>query len=441
MSVNNRQLLIAKAGVNYGASKTDSTAETATEPNDLADGALGIFYRNANSGWSLVTSGAPGTKSLTTMPDILLVQGTADGYVPVSIMIEGMGLEFYGGKSYDAPVKEVVYIAYDSSSSTGDGIQVENSKDYNIGIFMRGFQSLPYVPTNESSIRSKASGNTAYSIAMQSMKDINNKLPHSKFNVGFPYLAEISADGTSAAVTASTTGSAVVVDVAAGTPTVTGSIASGSKTLTLSLSASTFSGTQVIAVGDYIKVNGGLYKIAAQDFTTDTAKYVITLDNEYVGTTLTAAAAANFVLYSVVPTKFGIKLTADNFGVYSEFSVSGALEGTLISYAVRPKPGSGTYSEVLDAEQKAQHYRGYFHPKQGSPETPPTFSVAGETYDLITITHASLRQDGTNFTSIIGFTQHTQIAIPASLTGGGNFLTYLNAWALTTPRRLANVSV
>jgi hypothetical protein len=410
--------------LNYGASKTATTAEVATDPSLLRNGALGIYgidpvsSNNAHK-LALITDG--GSDAAGKVPaasfkgkNIFIAQGTSDG-VRMSNSLKITGLDIVSA-AYAAPVLGVAQIGYNGTSGSldepatlakGDEIllKVINRNDVE-GNKMIGKAYSGYAVSNSSTI---------YDILV----DLVTK---AFLDADRLFEPEIIANGTSAAVTASTTGSAVVIDVAAGTPTVTGSIANGSKTLTFAIDASTFSASQVIAVGDYIQIAGDLYRIDAQDFTTSSSAYVITLDRVFRGTTLSAAAASNFKFYSVDPTEFGLELTDAAVDYNLIYSVDGIISTADITYGTAAVPGNGTYAHLLKMEKDFRPHRGELDNLDRRVPLPSTYADSSTTYDYYVITcEETLRNtDSTGHADVKNV--EVVVAFPSTVadTGGKN---------------------
>lgn len=388
----NNQVLIMKASVNYGASKSSTTAETATTPDTLRDGAIGLFYEGV-SGWTLVTSAAPSTKNATSMPRLMIVQGTPTGKNTRMFELKSKDVTSYEGHSYVAPVKAVSYVGTDGT--TGDGITVKNSATYGIRVIKKfdkksGRHNIPKSITADTA----ASGATGYSIAASLADNANSVQANSGIlALGLDTLFEVVSDGTRSAFANDAT------------------VTNGSTTVSVT--------GHGLSAGDFVKFEGSVYKIAS------TTTNAFELDRAYVGVDATIAASDGDSGSYASITKYGLRITADNNDESFEFALVGALEGAYLSEGM-PTYGIGTSTKVAEDEAKSRFSYDLNHPGGMFPDTKEVYTVDGETYDVITIMVSSASWTNPK----VEVPAAVKIAIPVSnSTQLTTIQTYLNAWA------------
>jgi len=439
MSTAQRSLMVALNGVNYAASVGSASVETATTPVNVASGAIAMFYFNeTNNDWELVKSGTPGTFTYPAYKKILFVQGVPQTSNPttnpISVQVEGQDVKVYTGKAYLAPNAMVFNIGYDGTS--GSGIPVTASADYTTTLVNITKQYDPYFIRKNSVITSPATGATQYSIASQMVQDMNTKNAADLSTFGWIATADIIGNGTATTVTSASSGTnkSIIVN-ATGAEAVTGSIAQGSTALTFTLAGSTVSSVN-FAVGDLINIAGTTYAIAAIG-ATGAITLGITLDRPYVGATLSTAAASNFKFYnSANPTVYGVQGTVTYLGYKVEIALQDTLQGVYKSYTTLPTVGSGSSSEVRDLEQKAYFSRSIYKPGATFPDPPPTYTVSGETYAILTITWNKIFEGANPSNGDENKFQKTlNIAVPVANVSeyASTFTTYLNTWTASLP--------
>lgn len=117
-----RSLLVLK-DINYASSVSSSTVNTATTPDLLADGALGIYAINPSTNkLALITDGASGTGLLaagTSVKEVVMFVGTATAGKPIKTGQIEVSNTTVKSVEYVAPVKQVYSFGYDSVSGAG----------------------------------------------------------------------------------------------------------------------------------------------------------------------------------------------------------------------------------------------------------------------------------------------------------------------------------
>ncbi len=368
-----KSVFVAK-DLNYAASKTSTTVNTATSPDLLRDGAIGIYGLNSSYLPVLITDGASGTDLLaaaSTIKEFFIAVGTATGCKTTgTIKVSGVTCK---SSAYVAGTKQVFSVGYNKSTSSGA---------LSIPTIAKGNEILFKVidSTNPDSLGrtgdtysgyATSNASTVYDMLLSLMTnlelDTNRKVD-----------MDIVANGTSTAASAATSGTnKSVLVVASGTPAVTGSIANESKTLTLTLASSTVSSVN-FAAGDKINIAGYIYEIVTVG-ATGAITLVLTLDRAYKGTTLSAAAASNFKFFNTAdPTEYGFELTDVAVDYFLDFAFLEGLSSTDTAVITAPVLSNGTYAKISKKEEESwvRTLR-----RQTEYALPSVAAVSGTTYD------------------------------------------------------------
>lgn len=378
------RVLVTK-DVNFGASKTSATKNTALTPYDLADGALGIYgimeggSTNLNK---LVLIGDGGSESAGYVPaasfvgdKIMLAVGTADSAV-ISPELSRTGMQSFN-KAYTAAVKGVAYVGYNAVTGIGD-ISFPATINKNDEVLLTAND----VSNPDNILRTGTPYSGYAAIDGASDYDILSDLVDNvyadsqrKFN------PDIVGDGTKTAVTAATSGANnSILVVGAGTPAVTGTIANGDTALTLTLASSTVSSVN-FAAGDYIEIAGIVYKISAVG-ATGAITLVLTLDRVYRGTSLSGAAASNFKFFNTAdPANWGLVLTDRYDNNSLQYGISNIGAAAPIVYQTVATRSSGAYQDILDKEVAYRANRGTLESIDRRVPVPSYLVAAGTNYD------------------------------------------------------------
>lgn len=415
--------IIGKKGTDplYGSTKTANTANTATNPELLRDGAIGVYGLQgtdvttaANSGkWVLITDTATGagitSKSEFTGKLIKICQGDSSR---VSGFIESGLIDLSSGFSIDAVksaayTKQATWIGYNPSSLTG----------------YLNFSSLPSVG-DEIGIKSYRKLEGAYDQEVHEWSTTLNE-DESIFDC-LSKLVKLFNDSTYGGTKFTASVVCNAADGANATQTIT--IVTGSVTGTLALADAAY------AIGAYIRFGTSIYKIIAKPTTT-----TVTFDRpvEEAGATV-AAASVDFPTVTEFPTsgysQFGIKI-ANNLDLESyQFSLLGVLENATIEYYTPTQRGSGLGSEILKIEKQGLPYRG--NPHTGTHE----FLISGPNgsqipkvtvnedgfYDIYIVKHGSYmnEKDYINPQNVSTQTLIVAFEVPSLGTGNGNTSTH-----------------
>jgi hypothetical protein len=391
-----KQILIGK-NVNYAASKASATADTATSPELLRDGAIGFYLESTNA---LIPAAGTG---LSTAKKFFIAQGTATGCIVTPILDKRSTFKQVFNEDYTAPVRQVSYVGYNGSSgSLTTPTIVENDEAYIKIIETTGGRQVFPKQTYNAILAASA---LDYDVAAGLAYEINN-VAFATSTTDF-VVAEVMSDGTlgNLALGAATTLVAV----------------NGSRTLTLTGGAATHDA----AVGDYLKfhpsaqvtnVNGALYKVTAITTTT------ITLDRAYEGASQTfteAEGEGTRVKRVTAITEAGVRITSSQDGKHFRLAVGGVIEDATISYTTPFNPGSGTFAQVAQLEKDFLGFsRGSWNRvgPYAAYGTPTLYADSTATYDMYNIQVTNMYKDKSGMDASIGEDLYVIIANHSSAT-------------------------
>lgn len=420
-----KQILIGNGTANYGASQLSATANTATSPNDLAVGALGIFDKN----FALISSAS--TKTISDTDIIYIAMGNSVGLNPrVSMPITGMNVGTFKGISYTAPVAQVYISGYQ-----GSGTSSINFIDG--GLYTYKLQNLtpaaPPFPIYTSSIQFTAN-QTPYTICDAIAKDQNSStLLANVQERSFAWL-EVLINSTTTAITVgsgsivATHGSPVVAatghNVLAGDTVRFGAANSNTNPAytVLSVTTNTFTLTR-----PYVNILGsGNYTFAGTTGAgrTATAPTITGL----AGIRATVYGQQTFNLGPAIPNKMIHVALADDF------------VGTPNAVTTNYNSGSGTYNQVNKIELDNLGYLDHTN-NIWIPYPTELFAVATATYDVYTIQFNNPTFDFTGQGWSRTEPLLLYIAIPDAATGQANFETTINAWMNSLPNTFPAVNI
>lgn len=345
-----KQLLVAK-DVNYAASKSSATTETATNPDLLADGAIGIYGIDENAGNSnagklvLITlsTDAAGKVQDSAFDGkwIVVAQGTADGSI-VSNPINVADLVSVNGKGYAAAVRQVVHIGYNGTSGSLN-LEAFVSGDYGTVGGVDVTLSTQQFPKQNFTTGPIYSDSTTYDVlASVIVKNLRNA--DRIFNMG------IVSNGTQTNLTN------------------TAAVTNGSKVVT--------STAHALTLGALVRISGQLYKVVE---VTSTSVFVI--DRPYHGATNAALAVANIGGLASI-TEYGFVLTATKDGLYFEASIEGIFRRATVTNTTPAFPGTGSDKQTIALEKNRIAYSGYHDKLDTRVKTPPIYAQLGTNYNL-----------------------------------------------------------
>ncbi len=375
-------LIVGKAAVKYGASKTNAAVNTAVSPADLADGSVGIFGLCNDGKTRLITSVASDTGAKTYVTTFTAgtnatyggkkffwAVGTSDSCLTTNPVEYKASMDSIATRGVEnvLPLRQLSYVGYNPVDAIGTlnlstavlndsislGVQytygvesIYNVKNYNTGLIV---------------------GDTVYEQIRKLVAAINSDSP-----------AILQADIVGAVGTAGTAMSAgTAIAVTKGSATITGT------------------GMTVLAANNWIRIannqplsgastninrptaaataaNGVLYKILAASATS------ITLDRPYTGETQTGLTFSTLfhTVESALSTNLGIRLIGvtnpniANYPKYPNFIYDFTGLDNLENATIYDNPasgvtgfrgfttGSGTTNQLLDLEKRAIVFSG-----------------------------------------------------------------------------------
>jgi hypothetical protein len=362
-----KELLITKHAVAYAAAKsTPTTIDTATTPDLLAEGSVGIYYTSNSTKLPALVIGtgiaainvaeaAIVTEVALSKVKFFVAIGTATG-ADVKYGFSAEQVISALSREYADPVKQQWYVGYDGSTASkdfnltsGNKTALMNYDSAGVKVDYRGAA----LGTTEDDYKyfnaSLSAGDTEWEIASKLADAVNrqttavNKL-----------VAEVSVPtytGAVGALTAAnfTKGSNVF------TVTAAGDLAVGDY-ITLTMNPL----TNLIVTGTApTGLTGATYKIIAVASTT-----TFTIDRNYSGETQTIAAFTGFVRTTSAPATIGVRLISAVVGTNFDVSSTGVLglsrdstdanrnySGADLTLVVGGNLGSGTPAQVAKLEK------------------------------------------------------------------------------------------
>lgn len=384
-----KQILIGK-NVNYAASKASATADTATSPELLRDGAIGFYTETG----TLIPAAGTG---MSTATKFFIAQGTATGCITTPILDKRSTLKTKYNKDYTAPVRQISYVGY--NGSTGDlqtGTILKNDEALIKVIETSiGRQTFP----KQTFTAVLAASASDYDIATALAVNIN-ATPFSDGDTGVNTFIEANAitNGTLAEFDAN--------------PTVT----KGSLTVTFAGNDTTYgAGVTALAIGDTLVLRGGTYTAV------NVVSGTVTLNRPYVGDseTIDVATTTNAAARVTSITAAGVKITTLEDGTHFRLAVGGVIEDATISYSTPFNPGSGTPAQVAQLEKDFLGFsRGSWNRvgPYAAFGAPTLYTDSTATYDLYNITTINQYSDKSGMNAKIGEELYVIIASHATAT-------------------------
>lgn len=377
-----KQILIGKA-VNYAASKTSATAESATNPDLLAEGAIGIYgidntAGNDNAGKLVLITLATNAAGKVADSDykgdmIYLAQGTREGSF-LSNGIQVGGIKSIVGKVYAAAVLQVSYVGFNGTSGSLNLDQFLDRDEGTIGITSTTLDSQQFPKDNYSTNRIYANSDV-YDVLVSVLA--KNRADQQRIvSVG------LVSNGTATNFTA-------VAGVVNDSPIVT-------------------SATHGRAVGDLVKLDGEVYKVVAVP-----SAGVFEIDRPFHGATASLAVTAAQSLADV--TEYGFKITALEAGEYFEPSADGIFQRANLSTPVPAQPGTGAGPQVVALEKNRQAYAGFHDKIDARVKSPYTFADPTLNYNLYNI----VASNGVKNRAMMGYMNAVDLNVMAAFVNGG----------------------
>lgn len=338
--MHNRKVFVLK-DLNYAASKTSTTLNTALNPQDLRDGAVGIYgihRTGATNLDKLVLIADGGAEAAGVVPaasfvgdQVFIAFGVASGSNQISGPIDKpTGLQAATGKKYTAPVLGAFRVGYNGTAGTSFNLPatVLAGDDFTIKVLDRnsivsGFRS-PYIAKNLSI--SAALNDTAYVLAKKWVAALNlrqDDIMIDKLKV------KILHNGTGAVFTTSATVAGV----------------NGATTLTTSAAHGVTAGDAISLAGDYYLT------------VTGTTGSTLVLDRPFQGATGTIANADTLDITGAA-TAWGIEMVDDQVGRNLDIASSGLLVNAIHKTQTYPLAGNGTQAQIQAIEEEARPKKG-----------------------------------------------------------------------------------
>jgi len=373
--MHNRRVLVAK-NVNYAASKGSATQNTALNPADLADGAIGIYGIHTAGSTNLnklvlITDG--GSESAGLVPaasfvgtDIFIAQGNAGRQSTETAKIDVKdGLRSAVAQVYTAPIRGVVNIGYNGTTGSMNFPGTLNrTDDFTVTVINQNYPVAGFRQPNQK-VQLTASvlvqGDTTYNTLKNWVAQVNLRTDTILID---KTKIKIRHNGTGAVFTNSATVAGV----------------NGATTLTTSAAHG-------LTAGDLLSLAGDLYVSQA-----GTTGSTIVLDRPFQGATATISNA-NTLDITGAPTAWGLELVDDQDGRNLKYAVSGIAINATITYTTSPIIGSGTYAQVLALEQEALPKKGTEALTDATVPHEAYKAVASSTYDLYTLTVRNLNHN------------------------------------------------
>lgn len=361
-----RQLFVFK-DTNYGASKTSATLNTATTPDQLADGAIGIYgidpVLNAGN-LSLIVDAASSSGFLIGKADykgteVRIFQGTSDGVrLTAAIPLADKNLKLINNQAYSAGTKGVSYIGYNSITATGS---------LNLpAVISRGDEAIMIVNLWNEVIGKTTVGRTYSGYANQDGEDGYDILTDMLVKIYAKSDREIDVD---------------IVGNLVGTTDIGGT----SSTFVHGSTAVVHTGTDhLITALDYITVSGVLYQVVV-----DGGTGAYTLDRPYRGVSATIVVANIHDQGATAATEFGLRVTDKDINQIIKYSLTGVIESAVLTYQVPSVRSTGRGVDVLALETVYKPHRGQLDNINSYMPQPLSYAIAGTNYDLYNIVAGS----------------------------------------------------
>ncbi len=359
------------SNVNYAASKTSATANTATSPDLLAAGAVGFYYMDNTTGkLTLLTAAVTGNISNTR---IVFAQGTAAGNYVTRAIVSKDAVSAYRAE-YTTPVREIGFLGYNGTSGTLN-LNLATLVDYtDVGISTtsRFGISLPEEDKTTSSATLLAS-DVAYTAAGKVSIAVNADKKVSTYVISNPAVGVVTATAASGATFVN------------GSPTVSGITAGITLNNYLSISVDPQTGL-IVAIATTNSVYNAYRAIAVGAST-------ITLDRPWEGASQNVSAAAfnaATTANATIPaaTTVGLALVSA-FNQYQTFDFQGigafvnatrTIPGT--PPAIGMFPGSGPADQVKAIEKAYFINSGFWNVNESYLLQPTSLVSASGQYDL-----------------------------------------------------------
>lgn len=419
------QTLIIGDDVNYGASKSNTSANSASTPNELRAGALGWFDASDNT---LISS----STNPTDTPKIYLARGVSGGLPLRTQIIDRSEVTGWIGYGYDSGQAGRQFIGYDGSSSAG--INLQDNTQYNL-IVTHTSSKLYNKPFKQASTKSVSSAN-GFDIA----RDIAKQLNDPNQSASFPYAT--LDEGVENIVVAD-----VLVETASsdletsGNSDVTATVTHGSRVI--ELSASTAGGATDVSVGDTLRIGSKDTKTDPVYKVTEVASNntTITLDRAYAGDDASGVDMGYISGSPADSDKAGLQLESEQPGLDFHPAFDGGFEGTVVSVDQRPVESVNSFEKIKNLEEYLQGKDGHYN-KTWIPANFSSFVNTNTNYDVYQITLEPKDIKELSRVSEPATPVTIKIAVPNnSGTFTNSQFEVINNWFNSAPLNFANVTL
>lgn len=440
-----KKILVAKGvSVNYGASKSSSTLETALTPDALADGAIGIYGQRLSDGnWYLLSKDTASTTGIILYSDFV---STTNAYRGDNIMIcRGVSVPANAeiGQTYPSFVGTPIVNWRTAQAVTKAKENEQALADYytigydNVNATAGSSFNFPTFTSDSTLLLSlryrKIGGVNQQQEETAQSYDASGLLGLSAYDAAVKLVNKINADTVAVANIVGAIGTETTLAIVGGSYILT----KGSNIFTNG-SASAL-GVNPLTAGDYIRIQNlqpispvtGAYSIGtATGVNTNTAAMTaansiiykvtnvgtngttITLDRPYTGETQTITVAnfnARVQRIGTLSTSLGIRLIAQkNYKLFPAVIRGTDLQSATITSQRGPSTGSGSYNMISDLERNFSPYSGQLTKTDGILNYTKPFPVYAD---------PSCDSYDSYFTTFIPQKENSNIAQDAFMTG------------------------
>jgi hypothetical protein len=399
--MHNRKVFVY-TDVNYGASKTSATQNTATDPSLLAVGSVGIYGIHETGSTNLnkmvlITDG--GSEAAGLVPaasfvgrEVFIARGTSTGVFMSNPIQLKAGLRASTAGKYSAPVRGVLRLGYNGTVGTSFNFPgtINLGDDFSIQLFNRNYFVSGGREPGQKVLLSYGTtqGQTPISVLHGWVAMVNGRTDDILID---KTKIKILHNGTGAVFANSATVAAV----------------NGATSLTTSAAHG-------VTAGDAVSL-GGDYYIS----TTGTTGSTLVLTRAYQGATATIANADTLDITGAA-TQFGLELVDQKDFYNVEAALNGIVNtGTILRFTL-PTPGTGSEAEVINLEKEAL---GKYGTEDQITRYIPIKSsqvASGGTYDLYYLTVRNDDQPGGDQGAVFKVINYLTLAFLAGIADSAN---------------------
>ena len=347
-----KKLLLADGSLNYAVA-TGTTASSATTPDTLVPGSVGVYGIDPTDAQSsiyksVLINAANDDKAFS---EFVVALGTAQGGPVVSQPIV-IANATPNGIATSAADQHVVVVGYNGTSGSLNLPTIADRDWGEVKLVKTTFGINQEVDKDVFEASALSAGDADYEVAVKLVNAAASKDANTIFVENRVLILDDLGAGTDYSQTVGVTNGSTAITVASTGHTTT--------------------------VGDYVRILGDLYKIAG---VTDVNNY--TLDRPYTGATNSAVAAASVKdLGNTDPTAVGLQFTAKTADVIFDGAVQGVLENATITTTTQGTIGVGTPLYMAELVRQNKAYFGYFDQIDRRRPAPETGFDSSVTYDL-----------------------------------------------------------